>query len=48
VSIHKSLFLFKIPRWKERDKKAFEKNNRPDGKSIGTGRHMVDIQKIIF
>jgi len=48
VSIHKLGFLFKIPRWKERDKKACEKNNRPDGKSIGTGTHMYNIPRIIF
>jgi hypothetical protein len=29
--------LFKIPRWKERDKKACEKNNH---------RHIIDIPRI--
>jgi len=41
-------FFVKIPRWKERDKKACEKNNHPDGKSVGTGTHMFNISRIIF
>ena len=40
ISIHKLGFLFKI--------KACEKNNHPDGKSVGTGTHMFNISRIIF